>query len=111
MSFGLAKCRTATVVRGKLCSSEGLTVSDDNAIRALPYGEAYRYLGILESDDFHHETMKNTLTTKCKYCVKKILSSCLSGKHIIHAISIFAVPLLHAGFDKMDIARAPAAGC
>ena len=105
MSFGLAKCRTATVVRGKLCSSEGLMVSDDNAISALPYGEAYRYLGILESDDFHHETMKDALTTRYKYRVKKILSSYLSGKHIIHAINIFAVPLLcySAGLIKWTL--------
>ena len=105
MSFSLAKCRTATVVRGKLCSSEGLAILDNSTISALPYEEAYWYLGVLESDDFHHETMKNLLTTKYNYCVKKILSSCLSGKHIIRAINIFAVPLLRysAGLIKWTL--------
>ena len=34
MSFGLDKCRTATVVRGKIRSMEGLSVSD-NTITAF----------------------------------------------------------------------------
>ena len=38
--------------------------------------------------------MKNTLTTKYKYHVKKLLSSYLSGKDVIHGINIFAVSLL-----------------
>ena len=47
--------------------------------------------------------MKNTLTTKYKYCVKK--PSCLSGKHIIHAINIFTAPLLRysAGLIKWTL--------
>ena len=104
MSFGLDKCRTATIARGRLHPSEGL-VTSDSVIGALSYGESYCYLGIAESDEFHHDSMKATLVAKYKYRVKKILSSCLTGKHIIHAINIFAVPLLRysAGLIKWTL--------
>eukprot|EP00957_Ditylum_brightwellii_P093840 7146209-Ditylum_brightwellii.AAC.1 len=48
MSFGLDKCAILTIVNGKLVET---TILDD--FPQFPHDEGYKYLGILESLDFH----------------------------------------------------------
>eukprot|EP00957_Ditylum_brightwellii_P094175 7169962-Ditylum_brightwellii.AAC.2 len=48
MSFGLDKCAIPTIVNGKPVET---TILDD--FPQLPHNKGYKYLGILESLDFH----------------------------------------------------------
>jgi hypothetical protein len=51
MSFGLDKCAKITLIRGKIKSSGGLTVSNTTfEIDELDENTSYRYFGIDEND-------------------------------------------------------------
>jgi len=94
MSFGLDKCSTTCVVRGKLGDSKDVSLPSGDVICSLSCGGAYRYLGILESNDFHYSSMKSILSSEYKRRLRKVLSSHLAGKYCIQAINTFAVSLL-----------------
>ena len=38
--------------KGKILKSVGIELLDDKVIKSLQEGESYKYLGILEADDF-----------------------------------------------------------
>eukprot|EP00957_Ditylum_brightwellii_P014214 1070796-Ditylum_brightwellii.AAC.1 len=57
MSFGLDKCAILTIVNGKHVET---TILDD--FPQLPHDKSYKYLGILESLDFHTKEVKITAT-------------------------------------------------
>ena len=52
MEFGLDKCATIKMKRGKLVEMERVTLAEGNEMSALEEDGEYKYLGILEADDF-----------------------------------------------------------
>jgi len=90
--FGLDKCSTTCVVKGKLADSENISLPSGDVICFLSCAKAYRYLETLESNDFHYSSMKNIISSEHKHHFHKVLSSHLIGKHCIQAIN--AVPPL-----------------
>ena len=50
MKFGLEKCASMTMKRGKSVHSDGIAVPDGTHLRALGEEESYKYLGVLEAD-------------------------------------------------------------
>ena len=58
MEFGLDKCATIKIKRGKLLENERVTLAEGNKMSALEEDGEYKYLGILEADDFKHEKMR-----------------------------------------------------
>eukprot|EP00957_Ditylum_brightwellii_P182539 13905092-Ditylum_brightwellii.AAC.1 len=67
MSFRLDKCAILTIVNGKHVET---TILDD--FPQLPHDEGYKYLGILESLNFHTKEVKITATKAYISCVRTI---------------------------------------
>ena len=58
MEFGIEKCATLVTEKGKIVKSVGIELPDSEVIKSLQEGESYKYLGILEADNFLEEKMK-----------------------------------------------------
>ena len=52
MEFGIEKCAMLVMEKGKIVKSVGIVWSDGKVIKSLREGESYKYLGILETEDF-----------------------------------------------------------
>ena len=57
MEFGIEKCAMLVTEKGKIVKSVGMELPDGKVIKSLQEGESYKYLGILEADNFLEETM------------------------------------------------------
>ena len=87
MEFGISKCATLIMKRGKLIQSEGITLPGDTVIRSLNSDEeeGYKYLGVLEADDIKHGEMKEKIQKEYFRQVSKILKSKLNRGNTIKA--------------------------
>jgi hypothetical protein len=101
MEFGLEKCASLKIVKGKKTHSAGISTPDGSTLQDLA-DEGYRYLGILESDRILQDSMKQQSTAEYFRRVKKLLRSSLSGKHCFQAINTWAVPVIRYGAGIID---------
>ena len=60
MEFGIKKCGTVTMKRGKLIKSSGNQLSNGETIKEVDE-IGYKYLGILEWDQVNEKEMKEVL--------------------------------------------------
>ena len=51
MEFGISKCATLLLKKGKISLSEGVCLPNQEEIKSLGEGDSYKYLGALEADD------------------------------------------------------------
>ena len=87
MEFGISKCATLVMKRGKLINCEGINMRD-KVIRAMKGDDdGYKYLGVLEVDDRKHTEMKGKVQKEYFRRVRKIRKSKLNGGNIIKAIN------------------------
>lgn len=93
MSFGLDKCKTLSIHRGKLESKEFET-QEGGIITPMEEGESYKYLGILQAYKLKHKDVKCMLTDTYTKRVTQILKSGLNGKNMFKAINTYAIPTL-----------------
>ena len=56
MKFGLDKCATVSIEKGKLKKKEGIDLQE-NTIRALAEGQSYKYHDVEETKQREHEKM------------------------------------------------------
>ena len=54
MEFGLQKCATLTIHKGKATHIEVLTLSNNSTIKGLSLEYSSKYLGILQAEDVKH---------------------------------------------------------
>ena len=94
MEFGINKCATLTLQRGKTKHAHGILLPTGNYIEKLDEQEGYKYLGILEADNFKCKEMKNNLTKEYFRRVRKLLKTKLNGGNVIKGINTWAVSLL-----------------
>ena len=52
MEFGIEKCAILVMEKGKIVKSVGIELSDGKVIKSLQEGESYKYLGLLEAENF-----------------------------------------------------------
>ena len=98
MEFGISKCASLMMKRGKLSESKGIKMPDNKIIRGIEDPEdEYKYLGILEIDDIKHVEMKKGLKKEYYRRLRKILKSKLNGGNIIEAINSRAVSVIRYG--------------
>ena len=57
MEFGLDKCATLAIIKGKVIETQGMNLPNNN-IKGLNLDESYKYLGILQADDIKHKQVK-----------------------------------------------------
>jgi len=61
MKFGIDKCVTASLTRGKLSVSDAIIVSEDTVIPALGDTGSHEYLGVFELDQSKEKRMKEII--------------------------------------------------
>ena len=94
MEFGLDKCAKVTIIKGKLTEGTAVILPDGNEIENLDLEEQYKYLGLLESDNFEAERIKQKAKEEYKKRIRLILKSKLHGRNQIQAINTYAIPVL-----------------
>ena len=50
MEFGIDKCATLILKRGKIAKFDGISLPDGRLMKGLIEGAGYKYLGILQVD-------------------------------------------------------------
>lgn len=92
MSFGLEKCATVNVKRGKMSEEENIVLSDGREVASLRTEDRYKYLGIQQTYEIRHKENKEDTKNELLRRVRKILKSHLSAKNKLMAINIWAIP-------------------
>lgn len=100
MSFGLDKCRTLKVVRGKLQDATPANVNGQE-IESMREGEVYKYLGIKQARRIEHPAIKRELSSEFDRRLKLLLKTSLNSRNLFKAINTFAVPLLTYSFGVL----------
>ena len=93
MRFGLQKCASIVLKRGKRVEDEGIQLVDDKVIEDVGI-ENYKYLGVLEADTIKMELMKEKIMKEYRRRVKKVLGSKLNGGNTIKAINAWAISVV-----------------
>ena len=94
MQFGIEKCSTLVMKRGKRIKSDGIKMPDDQVIKSLKEGEVYKYLGILQADEVQVKEMKGKVGSEYRRRVRKIPETKLNGGNVIKGINTRAIPVL-----------------
>ena len=102
MTFGLEKCAKASFDKGKLVSTGNIEINDDTAIQELNQEEAYKYLGVDESDGIQQSKMKEKIRKEDNRRVRLILRTELNGRNKVEAINSLAVPVVQYSFWIID---------
>lgn len=97
MEFGLSKCRTISIIRGKL-SRPDQEMQNDNIFEELDEGNFYKYLGIQQSFRINQKIVKKFISNETIGRVHKITKSKLKGKFLIKAINTYAIPVMTYSF-------------
>ena len=79
MTFGLEKCAKASFKKGKLAPTGNIEINDNTAKQELNQEEAYKYLGVDESDGIQHSKMKEKIRKEYNRRVRLILRTELTG--------------------------------
>ena len=88
MEFGIDKCATVVVRRGKLDKENNdLVLSNDAIIKSLDENTSYKYLGMLETENIKNSEMKEQITCGYKKRLKNILKSKLNARNLTRAIN------------------------
>ena len=81
MEFGIEECVMLVIEKGKIVDSVSMELPDDKVIKSLQEGESYKYLGILEADEFLEEKMKLKVCKDFRR-LRKVLKSKLNGGNL-----------------------------
>ena len=94
MEFGIEKCAMLVIEKGKIVKSVGIELPDGKIIKSLQEGESYKYLGILEADNFLEEKMKLNVSKEYIRKLRKVLKSKLNGGNLVRGVNAWAVSLI-----------------
>ena len=87
MEFGIDKCATIVLKRGKLVKSDGIKLPDGKEMKSLNEGDGYKYLGVTEADEIKKKEMKEKVGKEYKRRIRKILETKLSGENVMKGIN------------------------
>ena len=94
MEFRLEKCAMLVMEKGKIVKSVGIELPDGKVIKSFQEGESYKYLGILEVDNFLEEKMKLNVLKEYIRRLRKVLRPKLNGGNLVRGVNTWAVSLL-----------------
>jgi len=97
MVFGIEKCKTLCIAKGKLEMRNFIT-EDDDTMEAVNEDDMYGYFGHMQAKQIKHAQMKQKLGKEYLNCTKSILKTKLNGKNMIKAINTYATPVLTFSF-------------
>jgi hypothetical protein len=98
MEFGMDKCKSINLAKGKLICTSGFEVNDTELIKDLTENESYKYLGFLQLRGINHTQIKDSLTCTFKTRINRILKTQLNAGNKRKAINSFAFPALTYSF-------------
>ena len=93
MQFGLDKCAVLEMKRGKKVLSDGIELPYESKIGEVD-NQGYKYLGVLQLDQYMHETMKERITSGYVKRVKKLCKSKLNAGNLSQGINTWAVSVI-----------------
>ena len=105
MAFGLKKCEVVVMKRGKVVKYDGVDLPDERRMKSVEEN-GYKYLGILEYDEFLHAETKIRLQNEYYRRLKRSLKSKLNGKNVIIAVNTWAVSVLRYGAGVINWTKA-----
>ena len=95
MEFSIEKCAMVLLMeKGKIVKSVGIELPDGKVIKSLQEGESYKYLGILQADEFLEEKMKLKISKEYVTRFRKFLKSKLNGGNLVRGVNTWTVSLL-----------------
>lgn len=97
MEFGMDKCRTLNIEKGKTLNGDAL-LPNGEIMRALEKGETYKYLGFQQARLLEHKQAKTKVRELYIQRVRKLLKSQLHAGNLIKAINTYATPILTYSF-------------
>ena len=106
MEFGISKCATMVMKRGKMVESDGVILPDGQVVTGLKLEDSYKYLGMLEADSIRHTEMKKQIKTEYKRRVRKVLGSHLNAGNTMQAINVWAVSAFRYSAGIVDWTKA-----
>ncbi|CAK1579245.1 unnamed protein product [Parnassius mnemosyne] len=99
MKFGLDKCRTLHIIKGKIHTGDyAIDDNENQIITAMEPNDVYKYLGFHQLKSLDHRTIKENLINEYKRRLTNICKTKLSGKHLIKAVNTYAIPVLTYSF-------------
>jgi hypothetical protein len=87
MNFGIDKCKTCSIEKGKLTKHEGFQLASEQIIKGMNTNECYKYLGFIQTPIIDHRTIKSTIIQKYKARVTQLLKTNLNGRNIMTAMN------------------------
>ncbi|KAL0852393.1 hypothetical protein ABMA28_000587 [Loxostege sticticalis] len=97
MTFGLDKCKTLHIHKGKFLSGD-YSINDDINITAMDINDTYKYLGIKQNKHINHTQIKQDLKTEYLRRVNLICRKHLNSKNLFKALNTYAIPVLTYSF-------------
>ena len=94
MEFGIEKCAMLVMENGKIVQLVGIELPDGKVIKLLQESESYKYLEILEADNFLEEKMKLNFLKEYHRRLRKVLKSKLNGGNLVCGVNTWALSLL-----------------
>ena len=104
MKFGLNKCRTINIVRGKL-QEGGFEMQNGQNIAAMEAQETYKYLGMKQAQRIEQQTMKQEFTKEFLSRIRRVLKSNLNSKNTFKALNTYAFTALNYSFGIIKWSR------
>ncbi|KAL0851472.1 hypothetical protein ABMA28_007269 [Loxostege sticticalis] len=97
MTFGLDKCKTLHIHKGKILAGD-YNINDEINITALDINNTYKYLGIKQNKHINHTQIKQELKTEYLRRVNLICRKHLNSKNLFKALNTYAIPVLTYSF-------------
>ena len=79
-----------------------MRLPDEKKIRNLKEDESYKYLGVLEAEDFKRSETKKIIKMEYKRRVRKVLETKLNGHNLIKAINTWAIAVIRYSAPFLD---------
>ena len=87
MEFGIEKCAMLAMQRINILKLVRIELPNGKVINSLQECESYKYLGILEADEFLEEKIKLNLSKKYIRRLKKAFKSKLNGGNLVRGVN------------------------
>ena len=104
MKFGLEKFAKVTFIKGRFEKSRSIELDNRKKIRKEleQEEEAYKYLGVNESNGIQHATMKEKIRKECYRRVRAVLKTELNSANRIRAINTLTIPVVTYTFNIVN---------
>ena len=97
MEFGLNKCQTINIVRGKL-QEDGFKMQNEQNIAAMKAQKTYKYQGIKQGQRTEQQTMKQEFTKEFLSRIKLVLKCNPNSKNSFKVPNTYAFTALNYSF-------------